>query len=192
MDPFWMFALHPSFLWVLFAFGLFGVGRALKHGQQRPAPRRPLPPRAQQPARPLPKVEKVDVAVARKFPPSVQMKVEQIRRKAKGILQYAEQFPVGSEELYVVQRTGSEYLQATLDAYLRLPPGSHNQPVVPGGRTAWEELWGQLNLLEQKLDEIAADLQRRNADRLVANGRFLEERFRRRDSELDPAHPPPG
>ena len=191
MDPFWMFALHPSFLWVLFAFGIFGASRAFKHGHRhrRPAPRRPLPPRVQQPARPLPRVSSV---ATHKFPPSVQMKVEQIGRKADGILQYAGQFPVGSEELYVVQRTGSDYLPATLNAYLRLPPGSHNQPVEPGGRTAWEELWGQLNLLEQKLDEIAGDLQRRNADHLVANGRFLEERFRRPSPDLDPAPPSSG
>ncbi|MBO0690005.1 MAG: hypothetical protein J2P40_10595 [Candidatus Dormibacteraeota bacterium] len=188
MDPFWMF-LHPGFLWVFFVFGAMGVARALKYGHHRPAPRRPVPPRVQQPARPLPRVRTVDAA---KFPPSVQMKVEQIRRKADGILQYASQFPVGSEELYVVQRTGDEYLQATLNAYLRLPPGSHNQPVAPGGRTAWEELWDQLNLLERKLDEIAGDLQRRNAEHLVANGRFLEERFRKREDDLDPTQPPSG
>lgn len=125
-----------------------------------------------------------------RLPPSVQMKIGQIRRKVDAILQYSAEFPVGSEDLYLVEHTATDYLPQTLDAYLRLPPASHNQPVEPGGRTAWEELWSQLNLMERKLDDVAADLKRKNADQLLANGKFLEERFRAPGLELNTAPVP--
>jgi hypothetical protein len=122
---------------------------------------------------------------AGRLPVDVQMKAEQISRKAESLMQYADRFPTGSEDLYVLQRTTAEYLPNTLDAYLALPPGYGHAAVSPDGKTALQALWEQLNLLDSKLDEIAISLNQHNLDRLVANGRFLEERFGRRESELD-------
>ena len=184
--------------WIVLAGGGFALLRAMKGGRrhqlgppppqpQIPAVRRSAGSPSRQPSvevrRALPEMSRL---AAHRLPPSVQMKVGQIRRKVEAILQYSAQFPVGSEELYLVEHTATDYLPRTLDAYLRLPPAAHNQPVEPGGRTAWEELWSQLNLMEQKLDEVARQLQRANADQLLANGRFLEERFKKA-SELDSA-----
>jgi hypothetical protein len=50
---------------------------------------------------------------------------------------------------------------------------------MANGTTPLQELKEQLALLDSKLDEIAEDLQRHNQDRLLANRRFLEERFGR-------------
>jgi hypothetical protein len=122
---------------------------------------------------------------AGRLPVDVQMKAEQISRKAESLMQYADRFPTGSQDLYVLQRTKAEYLPNTLDAYLALPPGYAHAAVSPDGKTALQALWEQLNLLDSKLDEIAYSLNRHNLDRLVANGRFLEERFGRQESELD-------
>ncbi|MGH7911732.1 MAG: hypothetical protein ACREOV_08420, partial [Candidatus Dormibacteraceae bacterium] len=148
----------------------------------------PPPPKAvpapKKPKQVLPEMSRL---AANRLPPSVQMKINQIRRKVEAILQYSEEFPVGSEDLYLVEHTATDYLPQTLDAYLRLPPASHNQPVEPGGKTAWEELWSQLNLMEQKLDQVAAVLKRKNADELLANGKFLEERFNPGSPDFDAA-----
>ena len=122
---------------------------------------------------------------AGRLPVDVQLKAEQISRKAESLMQHADRFPTGSQDLYVLERTRSEYLPNTLDAYLALPPGYANAPVSADGKTALQSLWDQLNLLDSKLDEIGHNLQRQNLDRLVANGRFLEERFGRQQSELD-------
>jgi hypothetical protein len=122
---------------------------------------------------------------AGRLPVDVQVKAEQITRKAEALLQYADRFPIGSQDLFVLQRTTAEYLPNTLDAYLALPPGYAHAAVSPEGKTALQALWEQLNLLDSKLDEIAYGLNRHNLDRLVANGRFLEERFGKRESELD-------
>lgn len=150
----------------------------------------PRPKPAPVPSRPKPSMPELSRLGVNRLPPSVQMKIGQIRRKVDAILQYSAEFPVGSEDLYLVEHTATDYLPQTLDAYLRLPPASHNQPVEPGGRTAWEELWSQLNLMERKLDDVAADLKRKNADQLLANGKFLEERFRAPGLELNTAPVP--
>jgi hypothetical protein len=124
---------------------------------------------------------------ASRLPRDVQLKAEQISRKAESLMSEAHRFPTGSQDLYVLERTRSEYLPNTLDAYLALPPGYENAPVSADGKTALQALWEQLNLLDSKLDEIGYNLHRQNLDRLVANGRFLEERFGSRQSELDSA-----
>jgi hypothetical protein len=130
--------------------------------QPRPQPQPALPPR--------PRAE---------LPIDVQVKTEQIRRKVEVLLGYASRFPPFSSDLYVVRQTANDYLPRTIDAYLALPPGQGELSVDASGKTALQELKEQLDLLDSKLDEIAEDLQRQNLDRLLANRRFLEDRFGR-------------
>jgi hypothetical protein len=106
----------------------------------------------------------------------VQVKAEQIQRKADVLLGYADRFPPFSQSLHIVRQTATDYLPRTLDAYLALPGTS--DPLVPTtGRTALTELRAQLQLLDEKLDDITLDLQQQDLDRMSANRRFLEERF---------------
>jgi hypothetical protein len=144
-----------------------------------PPPPAPEPPPA--PASPPDPLERL--------PLGARVMVEQIRHKAALLLQHADRFPLGSKDLFVLRRTTEEYLPATLDAYLALPPEYDDRPVAPDGRTGLQVLRDQLRLLDAKLDEIADDLQRQNVDRLLANERFLEEHFGRRshDDDLRPA-----
>jgi hypothetical protein len=107
------------------------------------------------------------------LPVDVQVKVEQIRRKVEVLLGYADRFPPFSHDLYLVRQTASDYLPRTIDAYLGLPKETAERPA------ALQELRQQLDLLDAKLDEIAQDLQRQDVDRLLANRRFLEDRFGR-------------
>jgi hypothetical protein len=116
---------------------------------------------------------------APRLPLDVQVKVEQIRRKVEVLTAHADRFPLGSRDLYILRRTASDYLPATLDAYLALPPETADRPVAPDGRTALQVLKDQLGLLDSKMDEIAEDVQRQDIDRLLANGRFLEDHFAR-------------
>jgi hypothetical protein len=174
--------LFGLFLWGLFA--ILGPGRHHRHHRRR-RDRMGLNwqgPTQQFPTQVYPRFSDV---TAGRLPVDVQIKVETIRRKAEALVQYADYFPTGSQDLYVVQRTTIEYLPNTINAYLALPPGYANATVSADGKTALQALWEQLNLLEAKLDEIASNVHRQNLDRLVANGRFLEERFGDRSSELD-------
>src|SRR5205807_5533242 len=104
---------------------------------------------APQPPRPLRQTE---------LPIDVQVKVEQIRRKVDVLLGYADRFPPFSQDLYLVRETASDYLPRTIGAYLALPKQTGaEKPVSPDGRTAYQELKAQLDLLDAKLDDIAQD-----------------------------------
>jgi len=112
------------------------------------------------------------------LPIDMQVKVEQIRRKVDMLLSYADRFPPFSQDLYLVRQTASDYLPRTIDSYLGLPKQAvAGAPLSVDGKTAYQELRAQLDLLDSKLDDIAQDLQRQDTDRLLANRRFLEDRF---------------
>src|SRR5262245_4426505 len=117
------------------------------------------------------------------LPIDVQVKIEQIRRKVDVLLGYADRFPPFSQDLYLVRQTATDYLPRTVNNFLSLPPEAVDRPLHEGGKTARQELKSQLDLLDSKLDEIAQDLQRQDADRLLANRRFLESRFGEREKE---------
>jgi len=149
-----------------------------------PRPASPPPPPA-----PAATPKSAAPAAPDRLPLDVQVKVEQIRRKVEVLLKHAERFPFGSTELHVVRATRDDYLPRTLDAYFALPPNARETARVANGKTALEELRAQLQLLDSKLDEIAEDLERQNLDRLLANRRFLEERF---GGQRPPEPPPSG
>src|SRR5579859_1084628 len=161
----------------------WGSGR--RSEQLRPAPmQRPKPAREAHDRRPA-AADPRSLRPGAELPIDVQVKVEQIRRKVDVLLSYADRFPPFSQDLYLVRQTASDYLPRTIDAYLTLQrqtaASDMAKPVIPGGKTPYQELKAQLDLLDAKLDDIAQDLQRQDTDRLLANRRFLEERFGSRD-----------
>lgn len=127
--------------------------------------------------------EKASARLPRKgeLPIDLQVKIEQIRRKVEVLLGFADRFPPFSQDLYLVRQTASDYLPRTVNAFLSLPPDTVDRPLHGGTQTARQELKAQLDLLDSKLDDIAQDLQRQDADRLLANRRFLEARFGTRE-----------
>jgi hypothetical protein len=48
---------------------------------------------------------------------------------------------------------------------------------MPDGRTAAQVVLDQLTLLDSKLEEVAEAVNKNDTDALLANGRFLEDRF---------------
>ena len=161
--------------WLLFGLVIWAAFSLLRGPRRRywePIPTRRPPYR-------VPSPQSSPTAVGEeKLPLDVHVKVEQIRHKAEVLLHQAHRFPFASRELYAVRATLSDYLPRTLDTFLGVPPASREKPMA-SGKTPLQELKEQLTLLDSKLDEIAEDLQRQNLDRLLANGRFLEERFGR-------------
>jgi hypothetical protein len=112
-----------------------------------------------------------------RLPAPAMAKLLKIQRQIADLLPMASEFPTGSRDLYVVQRTATDYLPATLRAYLALPPQFAATKVVANGKTAFQLVDEQLELLAARLDEIADAVHEQDSDRLLANGRFLEERF---------------
>lgn len=123
-----------------------------------------------------------------RLPADAQTKVAEIRQEILELLPHAAEFPPGSPDLFVVRRMAEDYLPTTIQAYLALPADYARDRVVQGGQTPLQVLHDQLELLDAKMDEITEAVRRRDSDRLLANGLFLEERFgRTRDGLAPPA-----
>ena len=120
-----------------------------------------------------------------RVPADVLAKVQSIQQIILGILPRSGALPPGSPELYVVQRTATDYLPTALESYLNLPRAYATLHPVQDGKTPKQVLLDQLTLLESKMTEVADDVHRNDTDRLLANGRFLEERFGRSPLSLE-------
>jgi len=114
-----------------------------------------------------------------RLPVEAQSRVARIRAEILELLPHAAEFPAGSQDLYVLRRMAVDYLPTTIDAYLALPADYASQRVVQDGKTPLQVMDEQLELLEARMGEIAEAVHRRDSDRLLANGIFLEERFGR-------------
>lgn len=84
-------------------------------------------------------------------------------------------------QLYTVRETVLRYLPETLANYLALPPAFRRTHVLRGGKTAQQLLAEQLKLLDEQLQQVVAHVASADAQALLANGRFLEAKFRQPD-----------
>jgi hypothetical protein len=84
-------------------------------------------------------------------------------------------------DLFTVRETVLRYLPETLSNYVTLPAAFRLSHVLKDGKTARQLLTEQLSLLDEKLREIVANVSGADAQALVANGQFLEMKFRQPD-----------
>lgn len=68
-------------------------------------------------------------------------------------------------------------LPVTVDNYLQLPPVFAAMHVVENGKTCKQLLLDQLTLLDGQLKQIADNVFKEDAQALLVNGKFLEEKF---------------
>ena len=118
-----------------------------------------------------------------RVPDEVLAAAGRIHGQIREVLDRRHALPPGSPDAYVVERTTLDYLPTALESYLSLPRGYANRVAVSRGRTARQVLLDQLALLEAKLGEVLEAVAKGDTDRLLAHGRFLEDRFAA--SELD-------
>ena len=112
-----------------------------------------------------------------KLPPPLQQRLQQIADTITGILPHYAEFPPGSPDLFVVGRTATDYLPSALQAYLNLPRAYATLHKMANGKTADDVLGDQLTLIATKMNEVADAVHKKDSDALLANGRFLEEKF---------------
>jgi hypothetical protein len=117
-------------------------------------------------------------AVAGRVPPAILIRIQRIELTIRTeILPRLECLPLGSPELYLVERTARDFLPTAVETYLRLPGGYASAR----GATAYQVLVDELDLLEAQMRRVAEVVHRTDMDRLLAHHRFLEDRFRRPD-----------
>lgn len=109
--------------------------------------------------------------------------VSRIRWSILELPPHAGRFPLGSRDVYVLQRTAT----VSADEPGRVPGATRSYAtafVRPGGKTALEPLGDQLTLLETRVREISDALRQRDSERLLVYGRFLELAFAGQSGDL--------
>jgi hypothetical protein len=79
--------------------------------------------------------------------------------------------------VYLIRQTALSYLPDAFATYLRMPRVMAERRAIADGRTPHDVLLDQLDLMDKRLEDVADDIARHDSDKLLANGRFLAEKF---------------
>lgn len=84
---------------------------------------------------------------------------------------------ISGKDSFIVLETVRRYLPDTLGAYLRLPKFYAQMQALADGRTASQTLLDQLRVLDMSLKDVAKSAFEGDAQTLVTNGQFLQNKF---------------
>jgi len=115
------------------------------------------------------------------LPPRMVALLDSIRRSIQEALPRLADTRAFDDNLFTVRETIARYLPETLANYIALPPMFRVTRVLKDGKTARDLLMDQLVMLDNQMKEVVGNLARGDADALLANGEFLEAKFRERD-----------
>jgi hypothetical protein len=116
--------------------------------------------------------------VAGRVPKNVSALVDSISQSIIEILPTMAKDNTEDQNTYTIRQTALQYLPETLKNYLDLPPAFRNLYPVQDGKTATQLLVEQLTLLDGKMKEIVNNYLANDSQALVANGRFLSDKFK--------------
>jgi hypothetical protein len=128
-----------------------------------------------------------------RVPADVDLRVKQLATMIGETLPRADALSDGSNARYVLVKMATDYLPSSLQPYLDLPRVYADNKVVADGKTPHRLLCDQLDVLSEQMNEVADAVNRADTDRLLANGRFLAEKFGRGPLDLSSqpqGHPP--
>jgi len=115
------------------------------------------------------------------LPPRMVGLLDSIRHSIKEVLPRLTEARAFDDNLFTVRETIARYLPETLANYVALPPMFRVTRVLKEGKTARDLLMDQLVVLDNQMKEVVGNLARGDADALLANGEFLQAKFRERD-----------
>jgi len=118
--------------------------------------------------------------------PAMVARLDSIRRSVQEVLPRLTDMNAFDNNLFTVRETIARYLPETLANYIALPPMFRVSRVLKDNKTARDLLMEQLAVLDEQMKEVVGNVARGDADALLANGQFLEAKFRERDF-LQPA-----
>jgi len=117
----------------------------------------------------------------KRLPPDLAAKVEGISQSILDILPKVNASKIDQRDLFVLDRTVTDYLPSTINGYLTLPRAYANNRVVQDGKTAKDLLGEQLDLIAEKIDAISEAVSKDDLNNLLTQGRFLEDKFGKHD-----------
>lgn len=161
-------------LWYLIVAGSYGIGALAAHDGGE----------LQTQLDPAMNVQDVVAGVGRlaaesqkRLPPEIAALVGEIATDVAGVLPRLAAHGAASAAFNDVRATATTYLPDTLNAYLAVPAAYRTSAPIEGGKTARQIVVDQLTVLAAKMREIAQNAASDDAQALLANGRFLKERF---------------
>jgi hypothetical protein len=130
-------------------------------------------------------LDEIQRLIKQRVPDDVAVLVRNIAATITDTMSRADALGEGSTELFGLVKTATDYLPTALQTYIDIPRAFADRRVVSNGKTAHDILIDQLELLAKKMDEISDDVSRADTDKLIAHGRFLDEKFGPDDGDLD-------
>jgi hypothetical protein len=118
--------------------------------------------------------------VQKRLPPETLAKVKSIQASILSILPLMAANS-GDQNSFVLRQTALEYLPTALENYLNLPSAFANVHPIRDGKPARQLLNEQLDLLEQEMQELVTAAAANDTQKLLAHGRFLEQKFQKDD-----------
>jgi hypothetical protein len=79
--------------------------------------------------------------------------------------------------VFLIKQTALDYLPASLQNYLNLPPAYANFHVVQDGKTPKQLLIEQITLLDNEMKEVAQAVYNNDTQQLMVQGQFLKDKF---------------
>lgn len=117
--------------------------------------------------------------------PAVDAKIHEqlqtIAEHALAVFPQRDSMALNDEDRYTLRETVARYLPETLAHYLKLPPLYRRYHAVRDGKTAETLLSEQLAVLDAGLKDMMDRIYRAEAQDMLAQGRFLEGKFKRPD-----------
>jgi hypothetical protein len=164
--------------WLAIVAGLYGIGALA-------APRQRAPDFAMPGGFSAADVEKLLGNVAAALKGSVgagtMQRMDSIREQAAALLPRLDDPALLSDDRDLLRETLTRYLPDSVSAYLRLPALYRRLHVVRDGKTAESILAEQLALIDGKLRELMDRAFRADAQAMLVQGRFLDNKFNRPD-----------
>jgi hypothetical protein len=119
-------------------------------------------------------------AVGGNAAPTTVAKIESVRDQMLELLPRLEANAGSADkDLFQLRETVFRYLPESVDAYLKLPRLYRQFHVVRDGKTAEVLFAEQITLLEKEVSEVGARIYQAEAQGLLAQGRFLDQKFRK-------------
>lgn len=84
---------------------------------------------------------------------------------------------VADPNVYLIRQTAMSYLPEAFATYTALPRATAERQAVAGGQTPHDALLAQLTLMDERLADVATAIATHDSNKLLANGRFLSEKF---------------
>jgi hypothetical protein len=129
-------------------------------------------------------IERLDRVIRDAAPhlqPAMTAHLDSIRRSVTEVLPKLAAAGGFNDNLFTVRETVLRYLPETLANYVALPPAFRATRVLESGKTARDLLTEQLTILDDRMKEVVANVAHDDAEALLANGQFLEAKFREPD-----------